>query len=207
MRVSRTRSSSLFDFDLDEIQRIALQAGATKKQMEMAYSRALARTAVTLKKQAMALMKDGIAPKSQNQLRRRLMSVRNSTKGTAVDEFKLWFGLNRIKVKDLRGRIKGKVLPRHNVRDGRGRFTAAPVRQAPSFQPRGSMLRPATWSDGAVTLDRKGQKTIVRGREDVEIDIYDALVTRIEDDIFPNAVEIFMKNFRHEVAFRAKSGR
>lgn len=206
MRTRRAGGSSLFQFDLDELQGIARQAGATKKQMEMAYSRALSRTAVTLKKEAMKLMRDGLSLKSNAQLRKRLLSLRNSTKGTAVDEFKIWFGLNRIKIKDLRGRIRGDILPRHSVRGSDGRFVPVPVREPVSFTPKGSMLSPRRWPDGRVALDRKGQKTIRVQRRDAEIDVYDALSTQIEDDIFPRAVEIFLNHFRDDLRGRVAVG-
>ncbi|MCW5003532.1 phasin family protein [Enterobacter roggenkampii] len=206
MRTKRAGGSSLFQFDMDELQGIARQAGATKKQMEMAYSRALSRTAVTLKKEAMKLVREGLSLKSHDQLRKRLLSLRNSTKGTAVDEFKLWFGLNRIKVKDLRGRIRGETLPRHSVRGPDGRFVTAPVRQPASFIPKGRMLREQSWPEGRVVLDRKGQKTIRVDRRDVEIDVYDALNTQIEDDIFPRAVEIFLNHFRTDLRGRVAAG-
>ncbi|STA77342.1 hypothetical protein [Citrobacter koseri] len=52
----------------------------------------------------MADLKDGLAPRSINLVRRRLLSFRLD-RGSRLDNFRLWFGLNAIKVKDLKGRI------------------------------------------------------------------------------------------------------
>lgn len=46
--------------------------------------------------------------------------------GDEFDEAKVWFGLNAIKVRDLRGRISGgRRGERHQLRDVRGRFAPA----------------------------------------------------------------------------------
>lgn len=60
-RESRLRRDLPVDIDVDAIWRIAEHIGATHKQFRTAYSRALKRTAATLRKKAMADLKDGLA--------------------------------------------------------------------------------------------------------------------------------------------------
>ncbi len=75
-RESRLRRDLPVDIDVDAIWRIAEHIGATHKQFRAAYSRALKRTAATLRKKAMADLKDGLAPRSLDLVRRRLLSFR-----------------------------------------------------------------------------------------------------------------------------------
>lgn len=65
-RESRLRRDLPVDIDVDVIWRIADSIGATQKQFRAAYSRALRRTAATLRKKAMADLKDGLAPRSMD---------------------------------------------------------------------------------------------------------------------------------------------
>ncbi len=124
-RDSRLRRDMLVDIDTSALWKIAEMAGATHKQYRNAYSRALKRTAATLRKQALADLKTGLAPRSLAMVRKRLLSFRVS-RGAMLDEARLWFGLNAIKVKDLKGRIRGRVRPHHDRRDpDTGRYIAA----------------------------------------------------------------------------------
>ncbi|END3746058.1 hypothetical protein ABL251_004973, partial [Escherichia coli] len=104
-RASRIRRNLLFDIDVEELRDIAAQAGATQHQFRLAYSRALKRTASKMRMKALAELKTGLAPRKMDTLDRRLFSTR-ITRGNAMDEARLWFGLNAIKIKDLRGRIR-----------------------------------------------------------------------------------------------------
>jgi len=115
-RDSRLRRDMLVDIDTGALWKIANGVGATHKQYRNAYSRALKRTAVTLRKQALADLKTGLAPRSLAMVRKRLLSFRIS-RGAMLDEAKLWFGLNAIKVKDLKGRVRGRIRPHHDRRD------------------------------------------------------------------------------------------
>ena len=73
-RESRLRRDLPVDIDVDAIWRIAEHIGATHKQFRAAYSRALKRTAATLRKKAMADLKDGLAARSLDLVRRHLLS-------------------------------------------------------------------------------------------------------------------------------------
>lgn len=164
-RESRLRRDLPVDIDVDAIWRIAEHIGATHKQFRAAYSRALKRTAATLRKKAMADLKDGLAPRSLDLVRRRLLSFRlDRASQSQLDNFRLWFGLNAIKVKDLKGRINGRVRPHHTRRDkSTGRYIKA-RRQAENarFTPKGSLLSPRTFENGEVARSRReNRRTVV----------------------------------------------
>lgn len=212
-RDTRLRRDLPVDIDVDAIWRIAEKVGATQKQFRAAYSRALRRTAATLRKKAMADLKTGLAPRSLNLVRRRLLSFRLD-RGSQLDNFRLWFGLNAIKVKDLKGRINGRVRPHHSRRDNAtGRFIKA-RRQAENagFTPKGSLLSPRTFENGEVARSRReNRRTVVirdpdtRRTHEAEIDIYEPMLNYIEDNAFAEAMEIFMHHFENDIRGRVKA--
>jgi hypothetical protein len=68
-----------------------------------------------------------------------------------LDNFRLWFGLNAIKVKDLKGRINGRVRPHHTRRDkSTGRFIKARRQAENAGFLKGSLLSPRTFENGEV---------------------------------------------------------
>mgnify|MGYP001120946180 FL=1 len=75
-RTTRLRRDLPIDIDTLVLRNIALAVGATHKQYMTAYSRALKRTAATMRKRAMADIKDGLAPRSMAMVRKRLLSFR-----------------------------------------------------------------------------------------------------------------------------------
>lgn len=212
-RESRLRRDLPVDIDVDAIWRIAEHIGATQKQFRAAYSRALRRTAATLRKKAMADLKDGLAPRSLNMVRRRLLSFRLN-RGSQLDNFRLWFGLNAIKVKDLKGRISGRVRPHHSRRDkNTGRYIKA-RRQADEagFAPKGNMLAARTFQNEEVARSRRdNRRTVVirdpktRRTREAEVDIYEPMLNYIEDNAFAEAIEIFMHHFQSDIRGRVKA--
>lgn len=176
----------------------------------------------------MAEFKKQVAPRSQKMIKKRVLHnfvIRRN--GDEFDEAKVWFGLNAIKVRDLRGRISGgRRGERHQLRDERGRFAPASHRRKAReirFKPSGESLPVTTWStDDAFinqfeTENRNGRiskrKTILvrqasgrRRVREAEIDIYEAMLNRIEDFVFPDAEALILKNFEHELKFRVFKG-
>ena len=212
-RESRLRRDLPVDIDVKAIWRIAENIGATQKQFRAAYSRALRRTAATLRKKAMADLKDGLAPRSMNLVRRRLLSFRLD-RGSQLDNFRLWFGLNAIKVKDLKGRISGRVRPHHNRRDkSTGRYIKA-RRQAQDagFAPKGNLLASQTFTNGEVARSRRdNRRTVVirdpdtRRTREAEVDIYEPMLNYVEDNAFAEAMDIFMHHFESDIRGRVKA--
>jgi hypothetical protein len=124
-RESRLRRDLPVDIDVDAIWRIAEHIGATHKQFRAAYSRALT-YAAALRKKADGRPERRAGPRSLDLVRRRLLSFRLDRPQSQLDNFRLWFGLNAIKVKDLKGRINGRVRPHHTRRNkSTGRFIKA----------------------------------------------------------------------------------
>lgn len=212
-RESRLRRDLPVDIDVNAIWRIAENIGATQKQFRAAYSRALRRTAATLRKKAMADLKDGLAPRSMNLVRRRLLSFRLD-RGSQLDNFRLWFGLNAIKVKDLKGRISGRVRPHHNRRDkSTGRYIKARRQtQDAGFAPKGNLLASQTFTNGEVARSRRdNRRTVVirdpdtRRTREAEVDIYEPMLNYVEDNAFAEAMDIFMHHFESDIRGRVKA--
>ncbi|WP_347289881.1 hypothetical protein [Kluyvera georgiana] len=212
-RESRLRRDLPVDIDVNAIWRIADQIGATQKQFRAAYTRALSRTAATLRKKAMADLKDGLAPRSMNLVRRRLLSFRLD-RGSQLDNFRLWFGLNAIKVKDLKGRISGRIRPRHSRRDkSTGRYIKANRQtQEAGFAPKGNLLPSQTFTNGEVARSRRDkQRTVVirdpqtRRTREAEVDIYEPMLNYVEDNAFAEAMDIFMHHFESDIRGRVKA--
>jgi hypothetical protein len=211
-RGSRLRRDLPVDIDVSVIWGIADSLGATMHQYRLAYSRALKRTASTLRKKALAEMKDGLAPRSMDRVRKRLLTFR-TTRGAALDEARFWFGLNAIKVKDLKGRISGRIRPHHTRRDrSTGRFIQARRQaQAVGFSPKGSLLSPVTFENGEVARARRdNRRTVVirdpqtRRTREAEVDIYAPMLNYIEDNAFVEVTEIFMHHFVSDIRSRVK---
>ncbi len=212
-RESKLRRDLPVDIDVSAIWRIAENIGATQKQFRAAYSRALQRTAVTLRKKAMADLKTGLAPRRLDIVRRRLLSFR-VTRGADLDVFRMWFGLNAIKVKDLKGRIRGKIRPHHSRRDKTtGRFIKARRQsEGAGFDPAGSLLSATSWSNGEVARSRReGRRTVVlrdgetRRTSEAEVNIYEPMLNYIEDNAFVEALEVFMHHFESDIRGRVKA--
>lgn len=209
----RLRRDLPIDIDVDAIWQIADSIGATQKQFRAAYSRALRRTAATLRKKALSDLKDGLAPRSIGLVRRRLLSFRLD-RGSRLDNFRIWFGLNAIKVKDLKGRINGRLRPRHTLRDkSTGRFIKArrQVKNA-GFTPKGSLLSTLTFENGEVARSkRENRRTVVirdpqtRRTREAEVDIYEPMLNYIEDNAFAEAMDIFMHHFETDIRGRVKA--
>ncbi|WP_168385800.1 hypothetical protein [Erwinia amylovora] len=212
-RESRSRRDLPVDIDVNAIWRIAENIGATQKQFRAAYSRALRRTAATLRKKALADMKDGLAPRSLQMVRRRLLSFRLD-RGSQLDNFRLWFGLNAVKVGDLKGRISGRLRPHHSRRDkSSGRYIKA-KRQADAagFSPKGALLSAQTFANGEVARSsRDKRRTVVirdpatRRTREAEVDIYQQMLDYVEDNAFAEAMAIFMHHFESDIRGRVKA--
>ncbi|WP_202301540.1 hypothetical protein [Dryocola clanedunensis] len=212
-RGSRLRRDLPVDIDLDAIWRIADSIDATQKQFRAAYSRALQRTATTLRKRAMSDLKAGIAPRNASLVRRRLLSFRVQ-RGAQLDEFRLWFGLNAIKVKDLKGKVLGRVRPHHSKRDSKsGRYTAARRKaKEAGFDPKGSLLATEMYANSEVARSRRdGRRTVLirdpdtRRTHEAEVDIYEPMLNYIEDNAFADALEIFTHHFETDIRGRVKA--
>ncbi|NAW56996.1 MULTISPECIES: hypothetical protein [unclassified Vibrio] len=182
------QQSQIFDIDLDELTAIRHSVGATEKEMRLAYNRALARTAVTVHKLAAKLMRDELKAKNLKLIRARLKKFRLKKGGKALDELKLWFGLNPVPVHALRGRLR-------STKDSGATFTPTSPRLSRVHEARGFVI------------EKNGQKMMFRRTsakryEMVKVEIDDALHVRIEDEIFEQIPEIFVRHFTTDIKGR-----
>lgn len=218
-RESRLRRNLPIDIDLQVLQQIAVAAGANHKQYRNAYSRALKRTLAKSLRSARGDLKAGLAPRDMKMIEKRVLSYQGS-RGTITDtsnklgEGKIWFGLNAIKVKDLKGRVKGRTRPHHNRRDPQsGRFIAARRRKLNEvgFEPKGALLPAMNFPDGEVARSKKeGRRTVLirdpqtRRAREAEIDIYAAVLDHLEDHSFPDMATNFYREFTNDIRGRIK---
>ncbi|KQN46892.1 hypothetical protein ASE93_12335 [Serratia sp. Leaf50] len=211
-RERRLQRNLPVDIDLGALQKIAVSVRATHKQYMSAYGRALSRTAATLRKRAMADIKTGLAPRSLVMVRKRLLSFR-LMRGAALDEGKIWLGLNAVKVKDLKGRIRGRVRPHHDLHSPiTGRFIAGRRKTTETgFDPKGSLLSSQNFINGEVGRTRSGRRTVVirdpqtRRTKEAEVDIYEPMLNVIEDNAFADVPAIFLHHFETDLRGRIKT--
>ena len=81
----------------------------------------------------------------------------------------------------------------------------------PSFLPQGPMLKSKSWVyPGGFVRPVNGELRILVPEQghlyDADVDIYDAMMVTIEDEIFSDATEIFMRHFTTDLRGRVKAG-
>ncbi|HHY0435716.1 TPA: phage tail protein [Vibrio parahaemolyticus] len=185
--MATNQSNLLFDIDLEELEAVQLMLGGTDKEFRQAYNRALSRTAVTLNMLSRRLLRDELQARSIKAIRNRLQKFRLKKSGKALDELKLWFGLNDMPVSKLKGRVR---------RVGTKKSPKGAV-----FTPASSALSHQTYSDSFVArigkrksiFTRKGQARYPVKEETVPIN--EAIHVKIEDEIFDQIPDIFLKHF------------
>jgi len=172
-----------FDIDAGEIRAIAREFGASNKQLKFAYSRALRRTATTMRSRARKGLKDRLGLRNAKEIRKRLYGFRFMRGKGDLGGVRMWFGLNDLRVSSFKGRV---------------RETAS-----------GAAFARGEIEDGFVARNRKGQRTIMKrvGRErypihEARAGIEDEAQTFIEDEVFDDVEEVFYKNFRAEIRAR-----
>ncbi|AYN26412.1 hypothetical protein D8682_05000 [Buttiauxella sp. 3AFRM03] len=216
VRGSRGRRSSPFEIDLGELQSLGAALGATANQMRLAYSRALNRTVQTLTKASVKLMRQEAGILDAKTIKRRVLSFEHQRESAReLGGMKLWYGLNQIRLSELRGLIEGSASwqdEHHKLRDPKtGRYVSDRETSTVRFRPRGAALKDTDFMDAYVGENRKGKKTIfVRGeqnrRREAEMDIYAPMLDKIEDDIFQRIPEIFLHHYEVDLKGRVKAG-
>ena len=127
-----------FDFDASEMRRIADEFGASEKQIALAYSRALRRTASNMKTQSRKGLCERLGLRSAAELRKRLAGFRFNRGGGRGDlgSVRMWFGLNDLRASAFKGR--------------------------PQLTADGASMAGRSVSGGFIAKNRKGQRTIMR---------------------------------------------
>lgn len=171
-----------FDFDARELKRIADEFEASERDLKFAYSRALRRTAQTMKTLARKGLRTELQLRTAAELRRRLQGFRFK-RGKGLGEVKMWFGLNDMRVSAFKGRA---------ARTGAG-ASFADHDFPGAFIARNSKGRP--------TVMRRATQKAYPIREE-RMPIEDKAQIFIEDEVFDEIEEVFFKNFRAEVRAR-----
>ncbi len=180
-----------FDINTKQLLGLVEELGATEKQAKFALSRALGRTAATLRKMSERGLKSELDLKKLAYIRRRLKSIR--FRGYSVEGMKLWYGLNDVPVSALRGKVsKG--------RDGGAGFSG----KAGSKSFSNGFVAKSTFGFGRTILMRKGSSRLPL--EEAKMPVKDRMDVFVEDEIFVKAEEIFWKHFERDITARARHG-
>ncbi|WP_459781269.1 phage tail protein [Photobacterium sp. R1] len=190
----------LFNIDLDELAAIQQIVGATESQVKVAYNRALSRTARTVRSLANKKIRDDLQVKSLKAIRKRFQQfrLRSPSKQKKLDELRLWFGLNEMPVGYLRGRIKRKGTRRNPL--------------GAVFTPKGKMQ--AQHYEQGFIVNRYNRRSIFTRKgesrfpiQEARVPVSDALHTTIEDEIFDQLPDIFLRHFETDLKGRVAMGR
>lgn len=175
-----------FSLDTVAIESLTNELGLTDRQTRAALSRAVRRTAGTLRKRAERELKSELDVRKVAYLRRRLKSFRLTRSG--VEGARLWFGENPMFISGLRGSIKktkdGAVF---DGRAGRQEFD-------------GGFIVKGKYGRTIMTRKGKDRLPIAEGTVPVK-DQMDGLV---ESQLFADCLEILWANFEREMSARAR---
>lgn len=171
-----------FDIDAHQLRQVADELAASERQVKLALSAALRRTATTLRTLAARGLRNELQLRTVGLLRKRLKQLR--LRMANGDGVQLWFGLNDIPASWFKGR------PRQTA-------TGAEVR-GKSFP--GAFVARSQFKGRRTAFKRKG-----KGRLHIEeqlLPIEDSAVVFIEDRIFDQTETIFWNHFRRDLAAR-----
>lgn len=172
-----------FDIDTRELTKVSEELGATPKQIKLAFSRALSRTAATLRKLSQKGLKDELQLRTLKFLRVRLKSIK--LRGMNLEGMKLWYGLNDMPVGEFKGMPKATTA--------------------------GAEFRGTKFKGGFVGKNKRRQPTIFKRKGaarlplvEQELPVKDKMDVFIEDKIFDQAEAIFWKHFKADLNARVK---
>lgn len=210
MRAQRLRRHLPLDIDLGAVLAVPAVVAATEDQVRFAYTRAWRRTANTLQKRALQQLKTTLAPKKLRDIRRRILTFYSRRNANDLGEMVLWFGLNQMRVRDLRGRLSG---PRqHQARDPKtGRFVSARrgrSRRYAEFRSAGR-LGTLRFEEGYIA-GRGAQRTLyqfdpqTRRAREADAAIYAPALDVIEDTVLDDVAALFFHHFNQDITRRVK---
>lgn len=176
----------MIEIDGHEIRAVADELGATERQVEAAYRRALNRTASTVRTAMRRELRTGLDLRSAGVLRRRLKQMRAKGKanGASID---LWLGQNDLPP----GAFKGRP------RETGGGVTFRGLTHPSAFVARMPNGKLSIWrrrGDGRLPLI---EQTIA---------VQDEMNTVLETRVMPDVLEIFLRNFRADLRARTAFG-
>lgn len=175
-----------FDIDVDEIKLVARSLDATGEQVGQAISRALSRTAATMRRRAAKALREGLELRRAAAIRRRLRSLRTRRRGNEQIA-SLWAGLNDLRIGDLKGR--------------------------PKAYPAGVAFRSTEFHGAFIAKGKGGRRTVFKRVGDRRLPlqeqtfpIKDQADVIIEDEVFWDLPAVFMDHFRRDLAARVNFG-
>ena len=172
-----------FDFDDGQLDKIAAEYAATPKQVDLSRSRALKRTAATLRRLASTGLQTELGLRNAKALRRRLKEYKV---GKGNNALKLWFGANDLPVSAFKGRPQ-KV-------DGGIKFGDTMVHGA-FFAKVGGKRK---------VMKRYGSKRWAIG--EATLSVADRMMIYLEDEVFVDIDSIYMEHFLAEIRARTILG-
>ena len=172
-----------FDIDDGQLSRIAEEYSATPKQIGLAESRSLKRTAGTIRRLSSSGLKTELGLRNATALRRRIKEFRV---GKGRKSIKLWYGANDLPVSAFKGRAQ--QVP-GGIKFGETMIHGAFL--AKLGGKRRVMVRygPARWQIGEATIP-----------------VADRMMIYLEDEVFVDVGSIYMKNFLSEIRARTILG-
>lgn len=179
-----------FDIDPAQVYALIAELGVTDKQAKFALSRALRRTAATLRRMSERGLRSELDIKKIAYIRRRLKSIK--FRGASFEGMKLWFGMNDMPVSALRGKV------------AKDRTGATFSGKAGSHSFKGGFITKSARGYGRTILMRKGKARLPL--EEAEMPVKDRMDVFVEDRIFVEVEEIFWKHFVRDMTARAAYG-
>lgn len=174
-----------FDIDFEQLDALAQELEATDVQVKRAFSRALNRTAKTLRVRASKGLKDELKLRTVQHVRRRLKGLKLKRKGR--DEVGLWVGMNDLPLSSLKGRIK----------KGPSGY-AFHAQHGETYDFPGAFISRVTGKRSLFA--RVGQSRLPIAEQAVPVE--DRMTTYLEDEIFTELESIFFHHFIQDLRFR-----
>ena len=175
-----------FDIDYGQIVELQDQLGASERQIEMAFGRALNRTAATLRRMSSKGLKDELQLRNAGAIRKRLRTIKLK-KGRYLDAVKLWYGTNDLPVSAFKG--------------------------TPKKTAKGASFRGQDFPGSFISKGRDGKRTIFKrvgsGRLPIveqTMPVKDKMDIFLEDQIFTEIDTIFFKHFAADLRARTIYG-
>lgn len=173
-----------FNIEWDDLRRIGDELGATPKQVKLAMSRALNRTASKLRTLSAKGLKSELDLKRASALRKRLKSLKLRKGG--IEGVQLWYGLNDMPVSWFRGRPTKTA-------------TGAAFR---GVEYKGGFIARSQYAKGQTIFKRKGKARL--HIEEQQSPVKDQAEVFVEDHVFVRVDDIFWPLFRRELEARVK---
>jgi hypothetical protein len=173
-----------FDIEWSDLKRVSAELGASEKQIKLALSSALKRTASKLRTLSSRGLRNELELKRLNALRKRLKSIR-LRKG-AMEGVQLWYGLNDMPVSWFKGRpTQTKAGAMFRGHEFPGAFVAR-----------------SNYTRGMTIFKRVGKSRL--HIEEQLFPVQDKADVYIEDKIFVQVESIFWPLFKREIEARVK---